>query len=313
MNAPRNISRGMPRRAVMVACALALVASCAGAPSAQAASTVEPGDHGRAVKRLQRALGLAPDGIYGDATGRVVRRFQRRHHLDADGIVGAATWRMLRRTGRSGHSARRVSSVRTLQRRLGVAADGVFGPGTASAVRIFQRSRGLTADGIVGPATWSALGIAGSRPVLKRQRLHRRGRPAGSGLPLRIVRAIAAGDAIAGKPYRYGGGHGSFEDSGYDCSGSVSYVLHAAGALNSPLDSGQLMSWGSPGPGRWITVYAQGSHAFMTVNGRRFDTRPVPERFALAAIDALDGGLHRPPPARSVDGPALRLDPSGAG
>jgi lysozyme family protein len=274
MNAPRNISRGMPRRALSAACAIALLASCASAPGAIAARTVHPGDHGRAVKRLQRALGLTPDGIYGEATGRVVRRFQRRHDLDADGVVGDATWRMLRRTGRygghAGHSARRVSSVRTLQRRLGIAADGVFGPGTAHAVRAFQRSHGLTADGIVGPATWSALGIAGSRPVLKRRHLRRAVRH--SGLPLRVLRAIAAGDRIATKPYRYGGGHGSFDDSGYDCSGSVSYVLHAAGALGSPLDSGQLMSWGSPGPGRWITVYAHGSHAFMVVNGRRFDT-----------------------------------------
>ena len=59
---------------------------------------------------------------------------------------------------------------------------------------------------------------------------------------------------------------------GYDCSGSVSYVLRAAGGLSSPLDSGSLMSWGSPGKGRWITVYAHGGHTFMTVNGRRFDT-----------------------------------------
>jgi peptidoglycan hydrolase-like protein with peptidoglycan-binding domain len=275
MNAPRHISRGMPRPALVFACALALVVCAAGASPAQAVRTVEPGDHGRAVKRLQRALGLTPDGIYGEGTGRVVRRFQRRHNLDADGIVGPSTWRMLRRTGRdggrAGHTARRVSSVRTLQRRLGIAADGVFGPATSRAVRDFQRSRGLTADGIVGPATWSALGVTGRRPILKRKRL-RRGGVRRNGLPLRVLRAISAADAIAHKPYRYGGGHGSFNDSGYDCSGSVSYVLHAAGALDSPLDSGQLMSWGSPGPGRWITVYAHGGHTFMTINGRRYDT-----------------------------------------
>jgi hypothetical protein len=276
MNRPRNISRGMPRRAVTIACVIALLCSWIFASGAQAMKTVEPGDHGRSVKSLQRALGLTADGIYGKGTERIVKRFQRRHHLDADGIVGPTTWRMLRRTGRVGrhgvHSARRVSSVRTLQRRLGIAPDGVFGPGTSHAVRAFQRSRGLTADGVVGPATWSALGIGGSRPVLKRQRLHRGGGRRPGGLPRRILRAIAAGNVIAGKPYRYGGGHGSFDDSGYDCSGSVSYVLHAAGALDSPLDSGQLMSWGSPGAGRWITVYAHGSHAFMVVNGRRFDT-----------------------------------------
>ena len=73
-------------------------------------------------------------------------------------------------------------------------------------------------------------------------------------------------------PYRYGGGHGSFQDSAYDCSGSVSYVLHAAGKLRAPLDSGHLMSWGRPGPGRYITVYANAGHAYMVIRGRRFDT-----------------------------------------
>ncbi len=92
------------------------------------------------------------------------------------------------------------------------------------------------------------------------------------GLPVTVRRVIAAGKRIARLPYRYGGGHGSFEDGGYDCSGSVSYALHGGGLLDVALDSGQLMSWGDPGPGRWITVYAKPSHAYMVVAGRRFDT-----------------------------------------
>ena len=87
-----------------------------------------------------------------------------------------------------------------------------------------------------------------------------------------MSRALAAANRIATLPYRYGGGHGSFNDSGYDCSGSVSYVLHAAGVLSSPLDSSALMGYGAPGPGRYITIYANSGHAFMTINGRRFDT-----------------------------------------
>jgi peptidoglycan hydrolase-like protein with peptidoglycan-binding domain len=160
--------------------------------------------------------------------------------------------------------------VRELQSRLGIAADGVFGPGTARAVRRFQRAHGLTADGVVGPATWAALGVSGSHPVLKRARLHAAARP--GGLPLAVVRAVAAANRIAGLPYRYGGGHRSFHDTGYDCSGSVSYVLHATGQLGRPRDSGELMSWGRPGPGRWITVYANAGHAYMVINGRRYDT-----------------------------------------
>jgi hypothetical protein len=97
--------------------------------------------------------------------------------------------------------------------------------------------------------------------------------------PANIQGAIAAGNAIHTYPYRWGGGHRSFMDSGYDCSGAVSYVLHAAGFLSSPMPSGPLASsWGTPGKGRWITVYANASHAYMVVAGLRFDTSAVGER-----------------------------------
>jgi hypothetical protein len=97
--------------------------------------------------------------------------------------------------------------------------------------------------------------------------------------PANIQAAIAAGNAIHTYPYRWGGGHRSFTDTGYDCSGAVSYVLHAAGILASPEPSGPLASsWGAPGKGRWITVYANASHAYMVVAGLRFDTSAVGER-----------------------------------
>jgi hypothetical protein len=97
-------------------------------------------------------------------------------------------------------------------------------------------------------------------------------RGGGGGLPAVVRRVIAAGNRIARLPYKYGGGHASFDDSGYDCSGSVSYALHGGGLLSSPLDSTGLMSWGRPGRGRRITVYANAGHAYMVVDGRRFDT-----------------------------------------
>jgi len=159
--------------------------------------------------------------------------------------------------------------VRLLQRRLGIAADGVFGPGTKRALKRFQRAHGLTPDGVAGPATWNALGLRGHHPLLHARGGARRVRSGASG---RIARGIAAANRIARLPYRYGGGHGSFHDSGYDCSGSVSYVLHAMGVLSSPLDSSQLMHYGAAGPGRWVTVYANPGHAYMMIGSRRFDT-----------------------------------------
>ena len=92
------------------------------------------------------------------------------------------------------------------------------------------------------------------------------------GAPQAVALVIAAANAIAGLPYVYGGGHGSFQANAYDCSGSISYALAAAGLVTSPMASGPFMSWGDPGPGRWITVYANAGHAFMVVAGWRFDT-----------------------------------------
>jgi hypothetical protein len=93
-----------------------------------------------------------------------------------------------------------------------------------------------------------------------------------SGMPVALALAIVAANRIARLPYIWGGGHGSFDAPGYDCSGSVSYVLHAALALATPEDSTGLESYGAPGPGQWITVYANASHAFMTLGGLRYDT-----------------------------------------
>jgi hypothetical protein len=92
------------------------------------------------------------------------------------------------------------------------------------------------------------------------------------GAPPQIAAIIAAGNRIARLPYRYGGGHGRWNDRGYDCSGSVSYALHGAGLLASPLASGGFARWGARGPGQWVTIYANAGHAYMTVAGLRFDT-----------------------------------------
>ena len=106
---------------------------------------------------------------------------------------------------------------------------------------------------------------------------------------------IAAANAITNTPYVYGGGHGSFEASGYDCSGSVSYALHGGGLLSTPLDSTGFMTWGDPGPGSWITVYSNPGHAYAVIAGLRFDTSGAPPRWQTASRDSAGYVATHPP------------------
>jgi hypothetical protein len=90
--------------------------------------------------------------------------------------------------------------------------------------------------------------------------------------PLQVREAIEAGNRLVGSPYRYGGGHQNFDDTAYDCSGAVSFVLHSIGRMNTPTPSKELRGYGESGAGRWITIYASQSHSFLVVAGLRFDT-----------------------------------------
>jgi putative peptidoglycan binding protein len=284
---PMRAARG---RAALLA--LILVAAFAGAlaihpAEAGARAKAHAAQSRSQVAALQRALGIPADGVFGPQTERAVKRYQRRHGLTVDGIVGPATRQALglgsgpvlkrKRASRRSHAARghrrahRGGSVRSLQRALGLPADGVFGPQTEAAVKRFQSSHGLTPDGVVGPQTRRALGLPPG-PMLKRK-----GSRAGGGHRGAVWRVIASGNRIATKPYKYGGGHGRYHDSGYDCSGSLSFALHFAGLLRTPLDSTGFMSYGLPGRGRHITIYANPGHAYMVVDGRRFDTSAIRE------------------------------------
>ncbi len=98
-----------------------------------------------------------------------------------------------------------------------------------------------------------------------------------AGAPAAVNEMIAAGNAIATLPYIWGGGHASFQALGYDCSGSVSYVLAAAGLLSAPEVSGDFESYGDPGPGQWVTIYANPTHVWMQIAGWRFDTVALAE------------------------------------
>jgi peptidoglycan hydrolase-like protein with peptidoglycan-binding domain len=262
------------------------------------------------VVRLQEKLGVSVDGTYGPETERAVKHLQAVNHLHVDGVVGGATWSALKvhessvlhpekiqkpapvhatatdsptpTHAAAQHAASQsapvsgAEAVRRLQEALHVEADGNFGPQTESAVKHFQSTHGLEVDGVVGPATWSALGID-SHATLHPHHPHSSGGSGGSSSSSSggsgvVARVIAAADEIATRPYTWGGGHGSFQSVGYDCSGSVSYALHGGGLLSSPEDSSELESYGEAGSGRYITIYANSEHAWMVIDGRRFDT-----------------------------------------
>jgi len=270
--------------------------------SSGAVDSHKRGHSGGGVVALQRALGVTGDGDFGPATQHALKRWQRAHGLVADGVAGPQTraalglgqGRVLKRERRSsgsnrggtgsghrrsagtsgGHNRQHGGGVVALQRALGVTADGDFGPATEHALKRWQRAHGLVPDGVAGPQTRAALGLGAGRALKRRGGGGGGGgdRSAGGGNSGAVAGVIAAANAIAATPYRYGGGHGSFQDSGYDCSGSVSYALHGGGLLSSPLDSTGFMSYGDPGPGQHITIYANSGHVYMTVDGRRFDT-----------------------------------------
>ena len=201
--------------------------------------------------------------------------------------VSAATYGS--RTMREGTNGK---DVKQLQRYLTTAgfpttADGAFGPRTARSVRRFERSDGRRVNGVVPPKDARAIRAEAleaeseqTEPVKETQSTETgQARITSDGLavapadaPEPVKQVIAAGNEIAKKPYKYGGGHGDWQDSGYDCSGSVSYALHGAGLVSRPRDSGEFMSWGRSGRGEWITIYAHGGHVYMMVAGLRFDT-----------------------------------------
>lgn len=113
--------------------------------------------------------------------------------------------------------------------------------------------------------------------------------PIPTNVPEVVQRVIAGANAITNFPYVFGGGHASFVDNAYDCSGSVSYALAAGGLLSVPQTSGELESWGAPGPGRYITVYAAAGHTYMYVDGVLYDTAgrsgPYSSRWQVSPTD----------------------------
>jgi peptidoglycan hydrolase-like protein with peptidoglycan-binding domain len=194
-------------------------------------------------------------------------------------------------TGSTGHDVKVLQSwLNKMGLRTGI--DGQFGRNTRWNLRRFEQAKGLPVNGVLTPSDAQVMRRAmaahysyvqedppddqptkevapGAKATMSSDGLHA---VAPSDAPPEVQSAIAAANKIVGKPYKYGGGHGNWEDSGYDCSGTVSYALHGAGLLDDAMPSGNFTSWGEAGPGQWVTIYANGGHIYMVVAGLRFDT-----------------------------------------
>ncbi len=123
--------------------------------------------------------------------------------------------------------------------------------------------------------------------------------------PQEVKEIIWAGNEIIGMPYRYGGGHGDFEDTGYDCSGTISYALAGADLLRRPRDSRSFFRFGAAGKGAWVTIYTNSGHAYMTVAGIRLDTSAADDRGGAKGprwrpLRRSNAGLQGPPPRRAL-------------
>ena len=214
----------------------ALLAMLAAAPTADAARygtrTLQIGSEGRDVRQLQRYLTRAG------------------HRVRADGEFGART----------------TLALMAAERGLELKPDGVATPRQQ---RMIRRAVVVTTGGAIYREPPSPRKVVpGARGEVTPDGFA----IAPASAPPAVRRVIAAGNKIAKTPYKWGGGHGRWEDTGYDCSGSVSYALRGGGLLDSPLVSGAFARWGADGVGKWITVYANGGHVYMVVAGMRFDT-----------------------------------------
>jgi len=215
--------------------ALALTFLVAGPAEARTLSKGQRGSDVRVLQKLLRQAGFPSkvDGVFGRGTYRTVRRLERELDLSVDGRLTSTELRSVR-----------------------------------AALKPAEGSGGFSADSMNRQRAVSAQETAGAKAELTKDGLA----IAPASAPDEVKKVIAAGNEIASTPYKWGGGHGKWQDSGYDCSGSVSYALHGGGLLEQSMPSGGFTDWGDAGEGEWITIYANGGHIYMTVAGLRFDT-----------------------------------------
>ena len=239
---PTSRTFRVPFAVLVTALSALLLVAPAPSQAALGDRTLAQGSRGPDVKALQVLLRRAgfparTDGVFGRGTYRTVRRLERELGLRVDGVITKADVRRVRlalrpATSNGGFSMESAEEARAKAR------------ATASQEVPGEKAQ-LTEDGLaIAPAS----------------------------APQAVKDVIAAANEIARTPYRYGGGHGKWKDTGYDCSGSVSYALHGGGLLKASMPSGGFMNWGEAGEGEWITIYAHGGHMYMVVAGLRFDT-----------------------------------------
>lgn len=251
--------RGLQRRVLALTALLMVALPAASAEARYASRTLKVGSSGSDVRQLQTYLtkvGLrtSADGQYGRATASKVRTFERQKGLRADGRATPSDQRVLKRTATSQTTSQTPASTSGGDGSGGADPQSGSQPDSGSQQ---QQQQPPPQSNPTGKATMSPDGRTAIAP---------------DDAPQPVKDAIAAANRITDKPYRWGGGHGKWEDSGYDCSGSVSYALHGGGLLKQPLDSSGLESWRRAGKGRWITVYANSGHAYVVIAGLRFDT-----------------------------------------
>jgi peptidoglycan hydrolase-like protein with peptidoglycan-binding domain len=289
---PKHVSsRHRALAAVVFAVSMLATSPALARPMRLGSRVLQKGMAGPDVRTLQHDLTLAgvwtfPSGVFSEGTKIHVKIFQSRHHLGADGVVGSGTVQVLLSIVRkaSHGSASRTTSWSNRQAHHRASTGPRSNRETASTASGGSSMTPPPSDAPVQDATLNSQGLA----------------VAASGTPQVIQEVIAAANKIAFKPYVYGGGHASFNSSGYDCSGSVSYALHGGGLLSSPFDSTQFESYGSKGPGRWITIYANGGHVYMNVAGLWFDTagqssRNNNDRWTATRISPASGFVVRHP------------------
>jgi peptidoglycan hydrolase-like protein with peptidoglycan-binding domain len=264
-----------------------------------------------AIAMVQAQLGVQVDGEFGPETYEAIKAFQASRNIGVDAVVGPQTWKALHLTGDetlnpppSAIPQPKVipAVVTSSSGGTEAGAEGAAPPGAAgeAVAQPAANDEVQQAEGEGGTASEAAPPQAAapqeapaqaapeeapSAPASGGEEHHSEEHSSGEGQEGSgsegssgtVRRVISAGNEIATRPYVYGGGHGSFQSNGYDCSGSVSYALHGAGLIHSPETSGELEHYGEAGPGKHITIYANSEHAYMEVNGRRYDTVALAE------------------------------------